>query len=135
MLFRSFPLSYTARTAAQSYTWRSDFIQTFLSRDLREFGVNVPAATLYRFWRMLAHLHGQQLNASAIAQSLGVNSHNTVQAYLDILVDTMMVRKLEPHFVNIGKRLVKSPKVYVRDSGLLHTLLNMKSTSMFSLRT
>ena len=120
-----FPLSYTARTAAQSYTWRSDFIQTFLSRDLREFGVNVPAATLYRFWRMLAHLHGQQLNASAIAQSLGVNSHNTVQAYLDILVDTMMVRKLEPHFVNIGKRLVKSPKVYVRDSGLLHTLLNI----------
>ena len=120
-----FPLSYTARAAAQSYAWRSDFIQTFLSRDLREFGVNVPAATLYRFWRMLAHLHGQQLNASAIAQSLGVNSHNTVQAYLDILVDTMMVRKLEPHFVNIGKRLVKSPKVYVRDSGLLHTLLNI----------
>ena len=120
-----FPLSYTARTSAQSYTWRSDFIQTFLSRDLREFGVNVPAATLYRFWRMLAHLHGQQLNASAIAQSLGVNSHNTVQAYLDILVDTMMVRKLEPHFVNIGKRLVKSPKVYVRDSGLLHSLLNI----------
>ena len=120
-----FPLSYTASTAARSYTWRSDFIQTFLSRDLREFGVNVPAATLFRFWRMLAHLHGQQLNASAIAQSLGVNSHNTVQAYLDILVDTMMVRKLEPHFVNIGKRLVKSPKVYVRDSGLLHTLLNI----------
>lgn len=120
-----FPLSYTARTAARSHTWRSDFIQTFLSRDLREFGVNVPAATLHRFWRMLAHLHGQQLNASAIAQSLGVNSHNTVQAYLDILVDTMMVRKLEPLFVNIGKRLVKSPKVYVRDSGLLHTLLNI----------
>lgn len=120
-----FPLSYTARTAAQSHTWRSDFIQTFLSRDLREFGVNVHAATLHRFWRMLAHLHGQQLNASSIAQSLGVNSHNTVQAYLDILVDTMMVRKLEPHFVNIGKRLVKSPKVYVRDSGLLHTLLNI----------
>jgi len=120
-----FPLSYTAGTMAQSYTWRTDFIQTFLNRDLREFGVNIPAATLYRFWRMLAHLHGQQLNASAIAQSLGVASHNTVQAYLDILIDTLMVRKLEPHFVNIGKRLVKSPKVYVRDSGLLHSLLNI----------
>ena len=120
-----FPLSYTAASQAQSHQWRSDFVHTFLGRDLREFGVNVPAATLHRFWRMLAHLHGQQLNASAIAQSLGVNSHNTVLAYLDILLDTMMVRKLEPHFVNIGKRLVKSPKVYVRDSGLLHTLLNI----------
>lgn len=120
-----FPLSYTAGKMAQSYTWRNDFVQTFLNRDLREFGVNIPAATLYRFWRMLAHLHGQQLNASAIAQSLGVASHNTVQAYLDILIDTLMVRKLEPHFVNIGKRLVKSPKVYVRDSGLLHSLLNI----------
>ena len=120
-----FPLSLTAATTAQSHAWRGDFIQTFLNRDLREFGVNVPAAVLYRFWRMLAHLQGQQLNASSIAQSLGVASHNTVQAYLDVLIDTMMVRKLEPHFVNIGKRLVKSPKVYVRDSGLLHTLLNI----------
>ena len=120
-----FPLSLLAKTAETSHVWRSDLIQTFLSRDMREFGINIPAATLFRFWRMLAHLQGQQLNASAIAQSLGVVSHNTVQSYLDILMDTMMVRKLEPHFVNIGKRLVKSPKVYVRDSGLLHTLLNI----------
>ena len=120
-----FPLSYLASSTEQSHIWRSDFIQTFLSRDMREFGINIPAATLHRFWRMLAHLHGQQLNASAIAQSLGVLSHNTVQSYLDIMIDTMMVRKLEPHFVNIGKRLAKSPKVYVRDSGLLHTLLNI----------
>ena len=120
-----FPLSYLAPSTEQSHIWRNDFIQTFLSRDLRELGINIPAATLHRFWRMLAHLQGAQLNASAIAQSLGVVSHNTVQSYLDIMIDTLMVRKLEPHFVNIGKRLVKSPKVYIRDSGLLHTLLNI----------
>jgi len=120
-----FPVSYTAPTEALSFNWRTDFIATFLNRDIREFGVNVPAQTLHRFWRMTAHLHGQLFNASSIAASLGGISHTTVARYLDSLVDTMMLRRLEPHFVNVGKRLVKSPKVYVRDSGLLHALLNL----------
>lgn len=120
-----FPVSYTAPTDALSFTWRTDFISTFLNRDMREFGVNVPAQTLHRFWRMTAHLHGQLFNASAIAASLGGVSHTTVARYLDSLVDTMMLRRLEPHFINIGKRLIKSPKVYLRDSGLLHALLNI----------
>lgn len=108
-----------------SYSWRTDFISTFLNRDIREFGINVPAQTLHRFWRMVAHLQGQLFNASNIAASLGGLSHTTITRYLDSLVDTMMLRRLEPHFVNVGKRLVKSPKVYVRDSGLLHALLNL----------
>lgn len=120
-----FPVSYTAPTDQLSYSWRSDFISTFLNRDIQEFGVKVPAETLHRFWRMTAHLHGQLFNASAIAASLGGISHTTVGRYLDSLVDTMMLRRLEPHFVNVGKRLVKSPKVYIRDSGLLHALLNV----------
>jgi len=120
-----FPVSYTAPTDALSFSWRTDFISTFLNRDIREFGVNVPAQTMHRFWRMCAHLHGQLFNASSIAASLGGISHTTVARYLDSLVDTMMLRRLEPHFVNVGKRLVKSPKVYVRDCGLLHALLNL----------
>jgi predicted AAA+ superfamily ATPase len=119
-----FPVSYTAPTDALSFAWRTDFISTFLNRDMRELGVNVPAQTLHRFWRMTAHLHGSLFNATHLAASLGGISHTTVGRYLDALVDTMMLRRLEPHFVNIGKRLVKSPKVYVRDSGLLHALLN-----------
>jgi len=120
-----FPVSYTAPTQALSFAWRTDFISTFLNRDMHELGVNVPAQTLHRFWRMTAHLHGALFNASNLAASLGGISHTTVARYLDSLVDTMMLRRLEPHFVNIGKRLVKSPKVYVRDSGLLHALLNV----------
>ena len=120
-----FPLSFTADTDAQSFVWRQDFIATLLNRDLRELGVNVPAQTLQRFWRMSAHLHGQLFNASQIGASLGGLSHSTVARYLDALVDTMMLRRLEPHFANVGKRLVKSPKVYVRDSGLLHALLHI----------
>lgn len=120
-----FPLSFTADSDAQSFVWRQDFIATLLNRDLRELGVNVPAQTLQRFWRMSAHLHGQLFNASQIGASLGGLSHSTVARYLDALVDTMMLRRLEPHFANVGKRLVKSPKVYVRDSGLLHALLHI----------
>ena len=120
-----FPVSYTAPTDALSFSWRTDFVATFLNRDIRELGVNVPAQTLHRFWRMTAHLHGSLFNASNLAASLGGISHTTVARYLDSLVDTMMLRRLEPHFVNIGKRLVKAPKVYVRDSGLLHALLNV----------
>ena len=120
-----FPVSYTAPTDALSFSWRTDFVATFLNRDIRELGVNVPAQTLHRFWRMTDHLHGSLFNASNLAASLGGISHTTVARYLDSLVDTMMLRRLEPHFVNISKRLVKSPKVYVRDSGLLHALLNL----------
>jgi uncharacterized protein len=120
-----FPVSFTAPSDALSFAWRTDFIATFLNRDLREFGITVPAQTLHRFWRMTAHLHGQLFNASNIAASLGGISHTTVARYLDTLVDTMMLRRLEPCFANVGKRLVKSPKVYVRDSGLLHALLNV----------
>jgi uncharacterized protein len=120
-----FPVSFSAPSDALSFGWRTDFVATFLNRDLREFGVTVPAQTLHRFWRMTAHLHGQLFNASAIAASLGGLSHTTVARYLDTLVDTMMLRRLEPCFANVGKRLVKSPKVYVRDSGLLHALLNL----------
>ena len=120
-----FPLSFTAAIDEQSFSWRQDFIATFLNRDLRQFGLNLPAQTMQRFWRMVAHLHGQLFNASQIAASLGGLSHSTVGRYLDVMTDTLMLRRLEPHFVNLGKRLVKSPKVYVRDSGLLHALLNI----------
>ena len=120
-----FPLSVTATSDAQSYAWRSDFIQTLLQRDLRSWGVNVAADTLHRFWRMLAHLQGQPFNASQLGQSLGGAAHTTATRYLGTLVDAMVVRRLEPLLPNIGKRLVKSPKVYVRDSGLVHALLGI----------
>jgi uncharacterized protein len=124
-----FPLSYTASSDTQSFAWRQDFIQTFLQRDLPQLGVRTPAETLHRFWRMLAHLQGQMFNASALGQSLGGLSHTTVARYLDTLVDTMVVRRLEPQLANVGKRLVKSPKVYVRDSGLVHALLGIENVS------
>jgi uncharacterized protein len=120
-----FPLSVTASSDAQSYAWRSNFIQTLLQRDLRTWGVNVAADTLHRFWRMLAHLQGQIFNASQLGQSLGGAAHTTATRYLGTLVDAMVVRRLEPLLPNIGKRLVKSPKVYVRDSGLVHALLGI----------
>jgi predicted AAA+ superfamily ATPase len=122
-----FPMSHTAPSDALSFTWRQDFIQTFLQRDLPQLGVSIPAETLHRFWRMLAHLHGQLFNASRLGASLGGVAHTTVARYLDVLVDAMMVRRLEPHLVNTGKRLVKSPKVYIRDSGIVHALLNVAS--------
>lgn len=124
-----FPLSTLAPDDAASFTWRQDFLLTFLQRDLQQLGVRVPAQTMQRFWRMLAHLHGQLFNASQLGQSLGGAAHTTVTRYLDVLVDTMMVRRLEPHLANVGKRLVKSPKVYLRDSGLLHALLGISSVT------
>lgn len=122
-----FPLSFLAPDDASSYIWRQDFIRTFLQHDLADLGVRVPAETLRRFWQMLAHLQGQLFNASQLGLSLGGASHTTAVRYLDVLVDTMMVRRLPPHFTNIGKRLVKSPKVYLRDSGVLHALLGLAS--------
>jgi len=120
-----FPLSALARSSAASFIWRQDFIRSFLHRDLPDMGVRVPAETLRRFWQMLAHLQGQMFNASQLGQSLGGASHTTATRYLDVLVDAMMVRRLPPHLPNLGKRLVKSPKVYLRDSGLLHALLGL----------
>jgi uncharacterized protein len=122
-----FPSSYTAENDRFSSLWRGDFLKTFLTRDLPQAGVTIPAETLRRFWRMSAHLTGQLFNASQIGQALGGMSHTTVGRYLDLFVDAMMIRRLEPCFVNLGKRLVKSPKVYVRDSGLLHALLNIQT--------
>jgi len=124
-----FPLAHLAASDRLSYAWRQDFIQTFLQRDLPQMGVSIAADTLHRFWRMLAHLQGQLFNASQLGQSLGGASHSTAARYLGTLVDTLLVRRLEPHLPNVGKRLVKSPKVYIRDSGLLHALLNIASLS------
>jgi hypothetical protein len=122
-----FPLSYLAQDEDASYAWRQDFIRTFLQRDLPGMGVRVPAETLRRFWQMLGHLQGQLFNASQLGMSLGGASHTTATRYLDVLIDTMMVRRLQPHLANVGKRLVKSPKVYLRDSGVLHALLGLAS--------
>lgn len=122
-----YPLSYLAPDDESAMLWRQDFIRTFLQRDLPAMGLRVPAETLRRFWTMLAHLQGQMFNASQLGMALGGASHTTTARYLDTLVDTMMVRRLEPHLTNIGKRLVKSPKVYVRDSGLLHALLGLST--------
>ncbi|MFM7531217.1 MAG: ATP-binding protein [Rubrivivax sp.] len=122
-----FPLSWLAPDEVASYEWRQDFIRTFLVSDMAALGVRLPAETLRRFWTMLAHLQGQLLNASQLGQSLGGASHTTAARYLDTLVDALVVRRLEPFLPNVGKRLLKSPKVYVRDSGLLHALLGIAS--------
>jgi len=120
------PPSFLARSDEESRHWREDFIQTYLERDLRRFGVQVAPAALRRFWTMAAHYHGQIWNASEIGRSLG-EAHTTVKRHLDILCGTFVMRQLPPWFENIGKRQVKSPKVYLRDSGLLHTLMGISS--------
>lgn len=125
LLRGGFPPSYDAPDDALSRVWRDDFIRNLLERDLPQLGVGTPAATLHRFWRMLAHVHAQQFNASQLGMALGGASHSTVARYLDLFVDALLVRRLEPLAANLGKRLVKTPKVYVRDSGLLHGLLNI----------
>lgn len=127
-----FPPSFTADDDAASLAWRGDLIQTFLARDLPQLGVTIPAETLRRFWRMCAHLHGQLFNASQLGAALGGIAHTTVGRYLDLFVDTLMLRRLPPYCANIGKRLVKAPKIYLRDSGMLHALLNIGSTDELS---
>jgi predicted AAA+ superfamily ATPase len=121
-----FPLSYTARTESNSVLWRQQFIQTFLERDLPQLGVTIPAISLRRFWNMLAHYHGQIWNAAELARSLSINE-STVRRYLDLMTGVFMIRQLPPWFENLGKRQVKAPKIYFRDSGLLHTLLGITS--------
>jgi uncharacterized protein len=120
------PRSYLAENDASSASWRDDYVSTFLERDLANLGVRIPATTLRRFWTMLAHYHGQTHNGAELARSLGV-SQTTVRRYLDALTDALVVRQVQPWFANIGKRQVRSPKVYVRDSGLLHRLLGIST--------
>jgi len=119
-----FPDSYLATSDAASRRWRQDFIRTYLERDIPMLGPRIPAETLRRFWTMLAHHQSGLLNASELGRSLGVDS-KTIASYLDLLVDLLLVRRLEPWHSNSGKRLVKSPRVYVRDSGIVHTLLGL----------
>ena len=119
-----FPLSFTARLETDSLAWRRQFLQTFIERDLPQLGVTIPAVALRRFWNMVAHYHGQIWNAAELARALAVNE-STVRRYLDLMTGVFMVRQLPPWFENLGKRQVKAPKVYVRDSGLLHALLGI----------
>ena len=119
-----FPRSYLADTPAGSGLWRTNFVRTFLERDIPQLGIRVPAETLRRFWTMIGHYHGQVWNAAEFARSLGV-SQGAARGYLDILAGAFMVRVLPPWFENLKKRQVKAPKVYVRDTGLLHTLLDV----------
>ena len=117
-----FPESFLARGEARSLDWRRDFLRTYLTRDIPALEPRIPAETLRRLWTMLAHSQGTQLNAARLATSLSVSAP-TVARYIDLLVDLLLVRRLLPHHGNLGKRLVKSPRIYVRDSGLLHALL------------
>lgn len=121
-----FPKSYLAESNKESYAWRQSYITTYMERDIPTLGFNVPAAQMRRLWMMLAHNHGNMLNASEIGGSLSI-THHTVRKYTEILAGTFMIRILEPWFENISKRQVKTPKVYIRDSGLLHTLLGIQN--------
>ena len=120
-----FPRSYLAKNESSSSQWREDFIRTFLERDIPNLGIRVPASQLRRFWTMLAHYHGQILNASEIGRSMGI-ADTTVRHYLDILTGTFLIRQIQPWFYNTKKRLVKRPKICFRDSGLLHTLMSIR---------
>ncbi|MCF6226811.1 MAG: ATP-binding protein [Xanthomonadales bacterium] len=119
-----FPDSFTASTDEMSFTWRKNFIRSYLERDIPQFGSRIPAETLRRFWTMLAHVQGGLLNAASLARGLDVDNKSIIR-YLDLLVDLLLVRKLTPWHSNNGKRLTKSPKIYIRDSGLVHCLLNI----------
>jgi predicted AAA+ superfamily ATPase len=119
-----FPLSFLAETGQDSWRWRANYIRTFLERDIPALGIQIPPVSLRRFWTMLAHYHGQTFNASEIGKSLGA-ADTTVKRYLDVLTGTFMVRRLQPWFENLSKRQVKTPKIYFRDSGVLHHLLGI----------
>ena len=121
-----FPLSYLAETDKSSLEWRRDFVSTFLERDVPQFGVKIPSASLFRFWSVAAHYHGQIWNAAEAARTLNINE-STARRYLDLLQDLFMIRQLQPWYSNLGKRQVKTPKIYFRDTGLLHYLLGIKS--------
>lgn len=120
------PPAFTAADEEASLLWREHYITTFLERDIPQLGITIPSATLRRFWTMVAHYHGQLLNHSELARAFGI-SDMTVRRYLEILEGTFMIRLLRPWHVNVGKRLVKRPKLYLRDSGLLHALLSIRT--------
>jgi predicted AAA+ superfamily ATPase len=120
-----FPESFLAENNERSRLWRESFVRTYLERDIPQLGPRIPATTLHRFWTMLAHTQGGLFNAAQLARSLSVDG-KTVARYLDLMTDLMLVRQLQPYQANVGKRLVKSPKVYVRDSGIVHSLLNIE---------
>jgi predicted AAA+ superfamily ATPase len=121
-----FPRSYLANDEEVSFQWRQDFIRAYLERDIGMLGFRIPPARLGRLWKMCAHIHGSLLNSSKLADSLGVSSH-TIRSYLDLLEHTFMIRVLMPDAPNLKKRLVKSPKIYIRDSGILHALLDIRT--------
>ena len=120
------PRSYLAGSDDDSMAWRDGFVRTFLERDIPQLGITVPAAAMRRFWTMLAHWHGQTWNASELGRAMSL-SDKTVRRYLDLLTGTYMIRQLQPWFENVAKRQVKAPKVYLRDSGLLHALLDIRN--------
>lgn len=122
-----FPLAFLARSESASFEWRRQFLRTFLERDLPQLGVGAGTQAMYRFWSMLAHAHGQIWNASEIGRSMGL-ADTTVRSYLDKMADAFVMRQLQPWHENLGKRQVKAPKVYVRDTGLLHALLDVRTT-------
>ncbi len=121
-----YPRSFLAKTDEDSMIWRTDFIQTYLERDIPQLGLNISPSQMRRLWMMLAHLHGQTLNKAKLAGSLGVDNH-TVQRYIDILKDTFMITVLEPYHTNLKKRLIKAPKIYLSDPGMVHALLKIGS--------
>ena len=121
-----YPRSFLAEDFQSSFQWRSDYILSYLQRDIPELGFRIPSETLHRFWRMCSHLQGQILNYSKLAASMGVSSATT-KSWFDILDNTFVLRRLQPYASNSKKRLIKSPKLYIRDSGLLHTLLDIKT--------
>jgi uncharacterized protein len=125
-----FPRSFLASSNGRSIAWRREFIRTFLERDLPQLGIRIPAATLQRFWTMMAHHHAQIWNASELARALGAD-YKTAQRYLDVLASTLVVRVLRPYHANIKKRQVKAPKVYVSDTGLLHALLSVRAPQLW----
>ncbi len=121
-----FPLSFTASSEETSLEWRRDFVRTFLERDIPQFGFSIPFTNLFRFWSLLAHYHGQIWNAAEAARTLNLGE-GTARRYVDLLQDLFMVRLLQPWYTNLAKRQVKSPKVYIRDTGLLHVLLGIRT--------
>lgn len=127
-----YPLSFLAKSETASFEWRLDFIKTYLERDIPNLGIQIPARTLRRFWTMLAHYHGQLLNSSELGKSFGA-ADTTVRRYLDILSGTFLIRQLQPWYYNTKKRLIKSPKIYFRDSGLFHSLSNIENHSQLEL--
>jgi len=126
-----FPRAFLADSEETSFSWRQDFIRTFLERDIPQLGISIPSETLRRFWTMLAHYHGQTWNGSEFARAIGA-TEPTARRYLDLLSGAYVVRQIQPWFENISKRQVKSPKIYIRDSGLLHALLMLKDNQITS---